>query len=462
MNNTFAFLFNKKLNYGKNDFKTNKYPIYQSVEKLFYDLNLDRKNFLKSSWNPLGEFISPGNKIVIKPNFVATRDREYSLSDEELFSVSTSPHILKPIIDYALKALKGKGEISIIDSPIEGTDFNEVLTKLGIFDLLKQYENSTVPINIIDLRDFTFSRSMLCDDLKIGKYSLSLGLLLKRNIQGDPKGYKIIDLKNKSFFSDSKLNFNLLRFHRANPKTPIKHHSYNKNEYSISQSVLDADVIINIPKLKTHKKSGVTLCLKSVIGLTNRKHWLPHYRSGLPPAGDEYPKNQSIREKIQQKLSRFPLPFGHSLIFNLINKNFHHHVVSEGSWTGNDTLYRVILDLNRILLFADKKGNMANKQQRKLFCLVDGIVGGEGDGPLRPVPKKSGLLTGGFNPVLVDALTVHLMGFNWRYIKQITEGLSLFNLSREKIETIINNFSNNCDLNLEFKPPTGWEKIIRS
>ena len=34
------------------------------------------------------------------------------------------------------------------------------------------------------------------------------------------------------------------------------------NEYCISNTILDADVIINIPKLKTHKKAGITVCLK--------------------------------------------------------------------------------------------------------------------------------------------------------------------------------------------------------
>ena len=54
--------------------------------------------------------------------------------------------------------------------------------------------------------------------------------------------------------------------------------------------VLGADAVINIPKLKTHKKSGVTLALKSCIGLTNEKYWLPHYTAGTPAEdGDEFP-----------------------------------------------------------------------------------------------------------------------------------------------------------------------------
>ena len=55
----------------------------------------------------------------------------------------------------------------------------------------------------------------------------------------------------------------------------------DENRLALASS-LGADAVINIPKLKTHKKSGVTLALKSCIGLTNEKYWLPHYTEGSP------------------------------------------------------------------------------------------------------------------------------------------------------------------------------------
>ena len=38
-------------------------------------------------------------------------------------------------------------------------------------------------------------------------------------------------------------------------------------EYCISEACLEADVIINLPKPKTHRKAGFTGALKNMIGV---------------------------------------------------------------------------------------------------------------------------------------------------------------------------------------------------
>ncbi len=115
-----------------------------------------------------------------------------------------------------------------------------------------------------------------------------------------------------------------------------------------------ADVVINIPKLKTHKKTAVTLSLKSVIGLSNEKYWLPHFTGGDPSrGGDEFDRRQSLADRIENKLSRFPRPGDHSLIARAPRVGGPPKVI-DGSWQGNDTLWRTVLDLNRILFFADQ------------------------------------------------------------------------------------------------------------
>lgn len=461
MINSFSFIFDSKLDYHEGDIRNSKNPIYKAVEKLFFNLSLDKENFGRSNWNPLKTIVKPGNTVAIKPNFVASRDKELNLSDNELLSVSTSPSVLRPIIDYCWKALMGKGKIIIVDSPVEGTDFHEILNRLHMYDLIDILRNKKINIEIIDLRDFTFIRKMLLDNFIFGDYSINIGLLIKKDQKGDPKGYKIIDLKEKSFLAKKGWNYGKLRFHRANPKTPTQYHDLLKNLYSISKSVLESDVFINVPKLKTHKKSGVTLSLKSLIGITNRKHWLPHYRSGCPPSGDEYPRRLSLGETVHQKLSRFPLPFGHSLILNIINRRNHQKAITEGSWEGNDTLWRVILDLNKILFFADKKGKIKNTFQRKYLTIIDGVRAGEGDGPLRPTPKHTGILVAAFNPAVADALATNIMGLNYKKIPQIMNALDLFNLNMDNLNSLIDTFNKNNKINLRFKPPAGWEKIIK-
>jgi hypothetical protein len=58
--------------------------------------------------------------------------------------------------------------------------------------------------------------------------------------------------------------------------------------------------------------------------------------------------------------------------------------IREGSWYGNDTLWRSILDLNRIVLYVDIYSKIADKPQRKIFTVVDGIISAEGESSLAP------------------------------------------------------------------------------
>jgi len=53
------------------------------------------------------------------------------------------------------------------------------------------------------------------------------------------------------------------------------------------------------------------------------------------------------------------------------------------------------------------------------LCIVDGLIGMEGQGPAFGRPKKCGLLIGGVDPVAVDACCARIMGFNPWFIEHI-------------------------------------------
>jgi uncharacterized protein (DUF362 family) len=57
---------------------------------------------------------------------------------------------------------------------------------------------------------------------------------------------------------------------------------------------------------------------------------------------------------------------------------------------------------------------------RPHFCIVDGILGMEGDGPIMGQPRHSGLLLMGRNPVAVDATGARLMGVDPRRIPHLS------------------------------------------
>jgi uncharacterized protein (DUF362 family) len=110
----------------------------------------------------------------------------------------------------------------------------------------------------------------------------------------------------------------------------------------LAQTVATADVLISLPKLKTHHWAVATLALKNLFGT-------------LPGICYGWPKN-------------------------------------ELHWRG---IENSIVDI-ALTRTPD-------------LCIVDGIVGMEGDGPLNGTPKATGVLVMGRDPVAVDATCCRLM-----------------------------------------------------
>jgi uncharacterized protein (DUF362 family) len=410
-------------------------PVYEMVESVFRGLGYDAARAGTPEWNPLGAIIEPGDRVLLKPNFVTSKNFEEHLRGEKLACSSTHGSVLRPIIDYALRACGPSGKVTIVDTPVEGCNLEEVVEGLGVRALLDFYRARGTRIDFVDLRHFRVVPHLALDDARKWGRSWNLGLLLRERLPGDPLGYTVVDLGERSWFDEVRRRGERFCFHRSHKHTPVPHHSRGRQEYSIPRTVLDADVVINLPKLKTHKKSGVTLALKSCIGLTNEKYWLPHYTEGtVAEDGDEFPTRPPLRVRAENQLQRFPLPppFGdHSLIARAhklaegrSQNGFLHGFIMEGSWEGNDTIWRTVLDLNRILFYADRDGRLRDQPQRRVLAIVDGIIAGEGEGPLASTPRPAGLLIAGTDPVLVDVACARAMGYDEKRLKMIAGGLA--------------------------------------
>ncbi|MBL9004937.1 MAG: DUF362 domain-containing protein [Myxococcales bacterium] len=410
--------------------------VYEMVEAAFSRLGLDGGRAGTAAWNPLSDVIQPGDRVVIKPNFVTNQNFHTRLTGEHLSCSSTHASVLRPIIDYALRAAGPRGRVSVVDSPAEGCNLDEVVRALGVRDLLADYRRRGFEIPLIDLRHFRIVPRMLLDNLQRAGRSWNLGLLQHERLDGDPLGYHVVDLAARSRFAEVHERAARLAFHRAHPRTPVSHHSDGRHEYSLPRTVLSADAIITVAKMKTHKKSGVTLALKSAIGLTNQKYWLPHYTRGtVEEGGDEYPLRPPALSRLRNQLQRvsLPPPFAdHSLVARapLVAQSAGITMdgfVVEGSWEGNDTLWRTTLDLCHALHYADHEGRLHDRPVRQHLALVDGIFAsegeGEGEGPLASTPKRAGLLVAGRDPVLVDHVATQIMGFDPQRVPTVREAL---------------------------------------
>ena len=245
---------------------------------------------------------------------------------------------------------------------------------------------------------------------------------------------------------------------------------------------MDADVFINLPKLKTHKKVGVTCALKNLVGINANKNWLPHHTEGTPEdGGDQFPAANTRTRleyswmgaakrwlKNRPALSRLFVPVKKAgrLVFGDTQK-----VVRSGNWHGNDTCWRMVLDLNKCFFFFDGSGQPRKKPLRYL-TVVDGIVAGEGNGPMSPDPKACGVIIAGTHPVAVDCVAATLMGFDWQKLRLLKQSfamreMSFVPFSPDDIEVVSNKPAwsgklNNMEETFSFRPHFGWVGTIEN
>ena len=130
----------------------------------------------------------------------------------------------------------------------------------------------------------------------------------------------------------------------------------------------------------------------------------------------------------------------------------------------------MVLDLNRILLFADGEGRVQDRPLRRYFSVIDGVIGGEGEGPLHPTAYRSGVVLAGFNPLAVDWVATRLMGFDtalmplYRHaLDQVGEWIPEFAI--EKIRVLSNVASwqgilKTSEAVFSFRAPAGWRGKI--
>jgi uncharacterized protein (DUF362 family) len=80
-------------------------------------------------------------------------------------------------------------------------------------------------------------------------------------------------------------------------------------------------------------------------------------------------------------------------------------------------------DLNRSLYYSDTKALAlgAEAPVRTVLTVLDGIVAGEGEGPLAPNDVPLGAIVAGTDPIAVDLVAVRMMGFNEQLIPKLRE-----------------------------------------
>lgn len=452
--------------------------VYENIRNAFSDLELDLLHKGTRDWNPFSDFISKGDTVVIKPNLVSM------LPDVNYECIITNPSIVRVAIDYAWKATGEDGLIIVGDSPSCELDWEEMIDKTGYREMIDILNNRG--INVL-LKDFRTTKTIANEDVWVDE----------QNVDGVLAESQIINLGRESEFFRNCENES---YHGGgyDIQETSKHHRGMIQEYKVSKEIISADVIISIPKFKTHKKAGITCCLKNLVGINTDKNYLPHFTlNNILNQGDEMPplygrfranmilynifriyilgkhwkriskvavkylrRKRDINIKSKKKSFSPKIKMAQSLHFRITGQN-----IDGGSWPGNLTIARMIIDLNKIFLCTDKNGilqeknSFHNSNRRKCFFIVDAYIAGMGDGPKEAVPGNLGIVAAGFNGFQVDTALLKLLRINPDSIPVYRIGKQYGWLTGEKrYETLLNGqlLTNEDCFAEKIVPPSNW------
>ena len=149
MKDTIAIYHDDNLRYPKDPFDAASI-IRNGIDYILSELTGER---IDREWNPLGKLVSKGSKIIIKPNFVTIKDHHFELNSDRQLAVTTNNSLIVPLIEYAYKAVGDNGKIIIADSPIEASDFDKTVNKLGVLHIVEEFQKRGYPVELVDLRD---------------------------------------------------------------------------------------------------------------------------------------------------------------------------------------------------------------------------------------------------------------------------------------------------------------------
>lgn len=352
---------------------------------------------------PLGRVVVPGSRVLVKPNWVLHANQ----GPWGIEPLVTHARLLEAVVEAVLDS--GAGRVVVADAPVQGCRFDALLEATGFGAWAAG----------LGRREPRFAGAQ---DLRRTIRQTNGSSERTREGVRDVAQFCLFDLQRDSLIeaiTTAEPRFRVTQYH---PAYLARTHAPGRHQYLVSREVMEADLVVNFPKLKTHKKAGVTAALKNLVGINGNKEYLPHHRiGGAAAGGDCYPGADPVKRVLEWAFDRFNasrqplLRRSWRLVTRTLQSVQHRRgdeIGVEGAWSGNDTVWRMCLDLNRILLYGTPAGVLEDRPQRRVIHLVDGIIAGQGDGPLHAEPLPLGILMAGESAAAVDWAGALLLGYD--------------------------------------------------
>lgn len=361
-----------------------------------------------------------GKAILLKPNFV----RE-NRAPQDPICLFTHPNVIFATLRVLLEM--GPSNITIGDAPIQNCRW-DLMLKQDFYDKIAEISKEfNTPIKIVDFRKVVFypkrnefGRSTRTDD-----------------------DYLVFDVANRSWLEPITRDPNVFRVTNYDPDRMAKSHAKGMHKFCVAKEIFESDIVITMPKTKTHRMACITNSLKILVGMNGDKDYLPHHRIGSTSQGGDCYKEYNLLRTIAEKLFDFanrhrggllymPAEYSALILWRLSHPSA--ETSANAGWFGNDTVWRMVMDLNTIAHFGKLDGTLAETPQRTMYTLCDGIIGGQGSGPLEPDPLALGMLSFSNDPYLMDEVAGLTFGLEIEKIPLLREAS---NMNKKKEVTFI-------------------------
>lgn len=341
--------------------------------------------------------------------------------------------------------------IIVGDAPIQDCHWEKMLHQDFYNDVEKLSQKYNTPISIRDFRKVIFDSSTNT----FGKSSRT------------DDDYLIFDVADKSWLepiTDEKMKFRVTNY---DPDRMKLSHAKGMHRYCVAKEIFESDIVITMPKTKTHRMACLTNSLKILVGMNGDKDYLPHHRIGAKDEGGDCYKDHSILRRLAETLMDFanrhrgafyflPVRYMVGALWRISRPNKGESMAA--TWYGNDTVWRMVLDLNLIATYGKKDGTMSDTPQRTMYTLCDAIVGGQNEGPLYPEPLPAGVLFFSNDPYLSDEVAGNLFKLNLDRIPLLAQAKRIN--SEKKYQIILDgkdvSMEDVREIGIEAVVPAGW------
>jgi len=278
-----------------------------------------------------------GARVLVKPNLVMHEN----LGPWGMKPLVTHGSLISAAVEEALRS--GAAEVMVGDAPLQACDFAEMTRRMGLDSWAEEFAQQEPRFK--GVRDFRRTVSTVVSGVRVAAEDLQ-----------PADRFVLFDLGSESLLEPITDDRGRFRVTCYDPRLLARTHAPGRHQYLVAREVIEADVVINLPKLKTHKKAGLTCALKNLIGINGNKEFLPHHRVGGPHrGGDCYDGGGILKGALEHLADRqntagtrtsARLWHGLSVPIDRALRMLGEDAEIEGAWSGNDTIWRSVTRSN--------------------------------------------------------------------------------------------------------------------